>query len=118
MKNHEKIMSHRETNPLAELEEAIARAQKRFVAMGLALGAICELRLYRREYGSFEQYCRQKLGCTRQNAYRLIRGAALGKSNLQVTLFKRARKKVKAAPVTKGQQLVASEVKMERKGLN
>ena len=118
MPKHEQVMGVRETNPLAQLETTIARGRERFVKIGLALGVIRDLRLYRREYGSFEQYCRQKLGCTRQNAYRLIRGAALGKSNLQVTLFKRARKKVKAVPVTKGQQLVASEVKMERKGLN
>ena len=118
MPKHNQVMNVRETNPLAELEKTIARGKQRFVEMGLALGIVRDLRLYRREYASFEQYCQQRLGFTRQHAYRLIRGAAVEKSNLQVTLFKRARKKAEAAPATKGQQLVASEVKKELKGLN
>ncbi len=118
MKNNEQVMSGGERNPLAELEQVIARGKMRFLEMGLALGIVRDLRLYKREYGSFEQYCQQKLGCTRQHGYRLIRAAAGGTSNLQVSLFQRGGKKAKGAPVTEGQQLVASEVKVERKGLN
>ena len=85
MKNHEKIMSHRETNPLAELEETIARGKKRILEMGLALGEIRDLRLYRRDYGSFEEYCRAKWGCGRQQVYRLIKAASRGQGPRVVT---------------------------------
>ena len=85
MPKHEQVMSVRKTNPLAELEETIARGKKRFVEMGLALGIIRELRLYRREYGSFDEYCRAKWGCGGRRAYRLIRAASAGKGHHVVT---------------------------------
>ena len=53
MKNHEQVVSVRETNPLAELEETIARGKKRFVEMGWALGIVRDLRLYRRGIRQF-----------------------------------------------------------------
>ena len=90
-------MNMRAANLLAELEQVIARAKMASVNMGLALGVIRDLRLYRREYGSFEQYCRQKLGCTRQN----------------VTLFDQARVLGKATPVGECHPLVTSEKKTQ-----
>jgi hypothetical protein len=85
MKNHEKVMSVRETARLAELEKTIARGKKTFVDVGLALAEIRDLRLYRREYASFAEYCQKKWGWTRQHAYRLIEAAPVAKCNLQVT---------------------------------
>ena len=90
MPKHEQVMSVRETNPLVELEETIARGKKRLVEMGWALGIVRDLRLYKREYGSFDKYCRAKWGCGRQRAYRLIKAAAAGKSNTRVTPFNQA----------------------------
>jgi hypothetical protein len=90
MKNPEQVASVRETYPLAELEATIARGKEWFVGMGLALGAIRDLRLYRPEFGSFDKYCRAKWGCGRQRAYRLIKAAAAGKSNTRVTPFNQA----------------------------
>ena len=90
MKKHEQVVSARETHPLAELEKTIARGKQRFAEMGLALGAIHDLRLYKRGYGSFEKYCRAKLGCGRQQAYRLIKAAAVGESNTRVTPLNQA----------------------------
>jgi len=78
-------MSVRETHPLAELEKTIARGKQRLMKMGLALGVIRDQRLYRREYGSFEEYCRAKWGCGRQRAYQLIKAAAAGKGHRPVT---------------------------------
>lgn len=78
-------MSVRETHPFRELEKTIARGKRRLVKMGLALGVIRDLRLYRREYGSFDEYCRAKWGCSRQRAYRLIQAAAAGKGHRPVT---------------------------------
>ena len=85
MQNPEQVMSVRETHPLGELENTIARGKQRFVEMGLALGAIRDLRLYKREYGSFDEYCRAKWGCGRQRAYRLIKAATAGKGHRPVT---------------------------------
>ena len=79
MTNHAQVMSPPETNRLAELEKMVARGLKRAVEIGLALGVIHEMRLYKHEYRSFEKYCRAKLGCGRQQAYRLIKAAATGK---------------------------------------
>jgi len=85
MRKREQVMSVRETKPFAELEQTIARAKKRLVRMGLALGAIRDLRLYKREYGTFDEYCRAKWGCGRRQAYRLIEAAAAGKRHRVVT---------------------------------
>jgi hypothetical protein len=112
MKNHELVMSVRGTTALAELEQAIARAKQRFVEMGLALGTIRDLRLYKRDYSSFEKYCRARWGCSRQHAYRLI-AASVGRSNTRVTLFDQARELGKATPVGECHPLVTSEQKTQ-----
>ena len=108
MKNQEQAMNMRAANLLAELEQVIALAKQRFVEMGLALGTIRDLRLYKRDYGSFEKYCRARWGCSRQHAYRLI-AAAVGKRNTRVTLFDQARVLGKATPVGECHPLVTSE---------
>ncbi len=74
-----------ETNPLAELEATIARGKKRLVDMGWALGIVRDLRLYKREYSNFDEYCRAKWGCGGSWAYRLIKAAAAGKGHHVVT---------------------------------
>src|SRR5215471_14441680 len=98
MKNHEIVVRIREDERLAELEKAIAKGQKTFVEVGLALAEIRELRLYKREYSSFSEYCQKKWGWTKQHAYRLIEAAPIGKSNLQVTNLNQARELSKAPP--------------------
>jgi hypothetical protein len=85
MQNPKQAMSARETHPLGELERTIARGKQRLVKMGLALGVIRDLRLYRRDYGSFDEYCRAKWGGGRQRVYRLIKAAAAGKGHRPVT---------------------------------
>jgi hypothetical protein len=85
MQNPGQLMSVRRTHPLGELEKTIAQGKQRLVELGLALGEIRDLRLYRREYGSFDEYCRAKWGCGRQRAYRLIKAAAAGKGHRPVT---------------------------------
>src|SRR5512138_1051634 len=85
MQNHEVVTLLRDDQRLAELEKTIARGKKTFVEVGLALAEIRDLRLYRREYSGFEEYCRKKWGWTKQHAYRLIDAAPIAKSNLQVT---------------------------------
>ncbi|HOC55674.1 MAG TPA: hypothetical protein PKI20_08645 [Verrucomicrobiota bacterium] len=85
MKNHEMVMSIRESQRLAELEKTIGRGQKTFVEVGLALAEIRDLRLYKREYSSFKEYCQKKWGWTKQHAYRLIEAAPIGKCHHVVT---------------------------------
>ncbi len=75
MKNHEMVMSIRESQRLAELEKVIAKGQKTFVEVGLALAEIRDLRLYKREYSGFEEYCQKKWGWTRQYVNYQIAGA-------------------------------------------
>jgi len=121
MKNHEQVMSVRESQRLAELEKTIARGKKTFVEVGLALAEIRDLRLYKREYGGFEEYCREKWGWTRQHAYRLIEAAPVAKCHQLVTNEAAARElaKVEAdqragviqAVVAEGKPVTAAEIK-------
>ena len=92
MPKHKQVMSVRETHPLAELEKTIARGKERFVEMGMALGIIHDLRLYKRGYSSFDKYCRATLGCGRQQGYRLMQAAKAGRSNTRVTPCSQGRK--------------------------
>ena len=80
MKNHTQVMSIRESQRLVELEKTIARGKKTFVEVGLALAEIRDLRLYKREYGGFEEYCREKWGWEKAYANHVIRAADVVKS--------------------------------------
>ena len=79
MKSHEVVVRIRDDERLAELEKVIAKGQKTFVEVGLALAEIRDVRLYKREYGSFSEYCRAKWGWERAHAYRLIDAADVAK---------------------------------------
>jgi len=75
MKNHEMMTLLRDDQRLAELEKTIARGKKTFVEVGLALAEIRDLRLYRREYSGFEEYCQNRWGWTRRYTNYVIAGA-------------------------------------------
>lgn len=67
---------HRRT--LSELEEVITKAACAFVFAGLALAMIREEKLHREAgYGTFEKYCKERWGFSRQRAYQLIGGAEI-----------------------------------------
>ena len=53
---------------LAELEEIVERGKATFIEVGLALREIRDGRLYKKNYSSFEEYCRFRWGWTRRNA--------------------------------------------------
>ena len=80
MMNHEKVSSIRESQRLAELEKTIARGQKTFVEVGRALAEIRDLRLYKREYGGFAEYCEKKWGWSKPYCTQLITAAAVVES--------------------------------------
>ena len=65
-----------EETKLREYEIAIERGVRTFVEVGCALAAIRDERLYRAEHGTFEEYCRERWGIERRQAYRLIDAAA------------------------------------------
>ena len=80
MKNHEAVMSIRESKRLVELEKLIAKGKQTFVEVGLALAEIRDLRLYKLEYGGFAEYCREKWGWSKPYCTQLITAAAVVES--------------------------------------
>jgi hypothetical protein len=60
---------------LAELETAIEHGLQTFIEVGNALMEIRDSRLYREQFGTFEDYCRDRWGMERRHAYRLIDAA-------------------------------------------
>ena len=66
-----------ELSRLDRLETTVRDGLKSFVDIGKAFTEICESKLYRASHDSFESYCRDKWGFSRQHAYRLINATAL-----------------------------------------
>lgn len=64
-----------EAASLAEHEAVIERGLATFVEVGNALLAIRDQREYRAQYATFEDYCQQRWGFTRDFAYKTIRAA-------------------------------------------
>lgn len=61
-----------ERSRLYQLEETIRQGLNTFVDVGNALLEIRDKRLYRQEYSTFEEYCREQWNMQRAYAYRLI----------------------------------------------
>ncbi len=64
-----------ERSQLEEYQAVIDNGLKTFVAVGMALLAVRDLRLYREDYGTFEEYCQGRCGIERAHAYRLMDSA-------------------------------------------
>ncbi len=123
MKRHELVVRIRDDERLAELEKVIAKGQKTFVDVGLALAEIRASRLYRREYSGFEDYCQRKWGWSASRARQLVASAQVAKSVTIVTLPNEAaaRELGKAEPVDRvgvvqaiaaeGRPVTAKEIK-------
>lgn len=61
------------TSPsLPELEAVIERGLGTFVEVGLALSEILERALYREDYRTFDDYCRERWGFSRYRAHRIM----------------------------------------------
>lgn len=69
------LMTMSEAAELAEAEQVIERGIKTFTEVGNALLKIRDGRLYRAEFGTFEDYCRERWGFRRQRANELITAA-------------------------------------------
>jgi hypothetical protein len=57
---------------LAELEGVIERSKEAMVEACLALKSIHDEGLFRQSHGTFEAYCRERWGFTRQRGYQLL----------------------------------------------
>jgi len=66
------VLSIDERNELERCEVVIKQGLETFIEVGQALLTIREKRLYRLEFGTFEDYCRDRWGMSRINAHRLI----------------------------------------------
>lgn len=66
------VLTTTEQQELAAYEMAIRDGLDAFYRVGSALAAIRDKRLYRAEFATFEDYCRDKWAISRQRAYQLI----------------------------------------------
>lgn len=64
-----------ESDRLAECEATIERGFQTFAEVGTALLEIRDARLYRSEFGTFEDYCRERWNFTGRRAHQLIASA-------------------------------------------
>lgn len=89
-----------EQNELTECELVIERGLKTFVEVGGALLKIRDAKLYRLEYGTFEDYCQQRWNMSRPRAYQLI-DAATTVTILSTIVDKIPTTESQARPLTK-----------------
>lgn len=66
-------LSFPEAERLTELEAVIDRGRQTFIEVGQALLEIRDARLYRADFGTFEDYCLERWGFSRFTAYDLIK---------------------------------------------
>lgn len=76
-----------ETEELARCEATIERGLGTFLEVGNALFAIRDGRLYRQTHGSFDDYCRDRWGMSRQRANQLVDAAKVA-ANLTTTVVR------------------------------
>lgn len=69
------ILTPAESDRLAACEATIERGFQTFAEVGTALLEIRDTRLYRSEFGTFEDYCQQRWNMGRRRAYQLIEAA-------------------------------------------
>lgn len=71
------FLSITETTKLKECEQVIERGLNTFVDVGNALLEIRDNKLYRIEYKTFEEYCKERWNISRPRAYQLIEAAGV-----------------------------------------
>lgn len=69
-----------EIRELEQREQQIQRGIDTFFQVGLHLKEIRDKRLYRQEYGTFEEYCRKRWGFSRSNGYNLISAGEIARN--------------------------------------
>lgn len=71
------ILTASESTALAEHEAVIERGIKTFYEVGTALADIRNRKLYRADYGTFEEYAHQRWSMSRTRAYELMSASAV-----------------------------------------
>jgi hypothetical protein len=89
-----------ESARLVELERKIETGMTTFVEVGNALMEIRDSKLYRVEHKTFEAYCRDKWGMSRQVAYLQIESAKAAK-NVNLSLQNPPQNKTQLRPLSK-----------------
>ena len=74
------ILTMGEKDTLVECEKIIQNGQQTFVEVGFAITKIRDKKLYRIGHATFEDYCQNRWGWTRQHAGRLIEASEVVKS--------------------------------------
>ena len=69
------ILDATERAALTDCETTIERGLQTFVEVGTALLTIRDRRLYRAQYGTFEDYCRERWGMSQRRANQLVASA-------------------------------------------
>lgn len=79
MSNELAPLTELEQRRLAKLEDVIRRGQQTFIEVGNALAEIRDSKLYRKQYSTFEAYCRDQWGWSRIQAHRFIKASGAAK---------------------------------------
>lgn len=90
-----------ELSRLQECERVIERGLKTFTDVGNALLEIRDSKLYRAEYGTFEDYCRDRWGWERRHAYRMIEATQAVENVSNWTQLPPPANEAQARPLTK-----------------
>jgi hypothetical protein len=72
VEKNELTLTSDEQTELIRLETIIENGRKSFIEVGTALIKIRDSRLYRKDYKTFEEYCKGKWQYARRTAYQLI----------------------------------------------
>lgn len=76
---HEPI-TEADLKDLKSFEQLISKGLQTFYDVGHALAEIRDRKLYRQSYGTFEDYCQQRWGFSRQRAAQLISGTEVAEN--------------------------------------
>ena len=93
------ILDVTERADLATCEGVIDRGLRTFVEVGTALLTIRDRRLYRAQYGTFEDYCQERWGMSERRSYQLMAAAGVAENLKNFSGFQPQRES-HAAPLT------------------
>lgn len=109
------MLSKSEYSELKSNEKIIETTKEGFVACGNALGAIQEKKLYRAEFETFEEYCKEKWGWHRAYVYRLIEAAEIKMSPIGDKIENEAQARAIAAVPKKERKAVLKKAEAHGK---
>lgn len=103
------MLTKSEWSALKEHEKTIETTKDGFIACGNALGAIQDKKLYRAEFDTFEEYCKEKWGWHRSYVYRLIESAEIKMSPIGDKIENESQARAIAAVPKKDRKKVLKE---------